>query len=125
VTPAFAAKSGRRSPTVTSGRSRGACVLGTAGPVNHEFLAGLGAEPPTYGPGLTERAGTAIDAAIDVAARGSLGRRDVAPDVELRAAVRVVALLDGEDSEDAEGAAVHPRPARRRRLACAPAGRPA
>jgi len=33
----------------------GARVIATASPVNHEFVRGLGAEPVSYGDGLTER----------------------------------------------------------------------
>lgn len=36
-------------------RARGARVIGTAGERNHDYLRGLGAEPVTYGDGLTER----------------------------------------------------------------------
>ena len=35
--------------------ARGARVVGTARPENHAFIAGLGAIPVTYGPGLPER----------------------------------------------------------------------
>jgi NADPH:quinone reductase-like Zn-dependent oxidoreductase len=52
--------------------ARGARVIGTASPANHEFLASLGAEPVAYGPGLPERIGSPVDAAIDVAGRGGL-----------------------------------------------------
>jgi NADPH:quinone reductase-like Zn-dependent oxidoreductase len=52
--------------------ARGARVLGTAGPANHEFLAGLGAHPLTYGPGLPARVTERVDAAIDIAGHGSL-----------------------------------------------------
>jgi NADPH:quinone reductase-like Zn-dependent oxidoreductase len=56
--------------------ARGATVLGTARPTGHEFLAGLGAVPTTYGPGLADRvAGLApggVDAVLDCAGSGSL-----------------------------------------------------
>jgi NADPH:quinone reductase-like Zn-dependent oxidoreductase len=49
--------------------ARGARVIGTAGEGNHDFLRSLGAEPVTYGDGLTERvrqlAPEGIDAALD------------------------------------------------------------
>nr|WP_244287039.1 hypothetical protein [Amycolatopsis rubida] len=35
--------------------ARGATVIGTASPHNHDFLRFLGAEPTTYSPGLVER----------------------------------------------------------------------
>jgi NADPH:quinone reductase-like Zn-dependent oxidoreductase len=52
--------------------ARGARVLATASPANHQFLTGLGAHPITYGPGLSSRVGERVDAAIDIAGRGSL-----------------------------------------------------
>ncbi|HMH58641.1 MAG TPA: NADP-dependent oxidoreductase [Galbitalea sp.] len=56
--------------------ARGARVVGTAGANNQEFLAELGAIPTTYGAGLPERVralvDTPIEAALDVAGRGSL-----------------------------------------------------
>ncbi|MEU7040101.1 NADP-dependent oxidoreductase [Streptomyces varsoviensis] len=49
--------------------ARGARVIGTAGARNHDYLRGLGAEPVTYGDGLTERvrelAPDGVDAALD------------------------------------------------------------
>ncbi|GLY04534.1 NADP-dependent oxidoreductase [Actinoplanes sp. NBRC 101535] len=53
----------------------GATVVGTAGPANHEFLAGLGAIPVTYGPGLADRVSALVpkvDAVLDCAGSGSL-----------------------------------------------------
>jgi NADPH:quinone reductase-like Zn-dependent oxidoreductase len=56
--------------------ARGARVIGTASPANHAFLASLGAEPVTYGPGLPARLPARlpakVDAAIDLAGHGSL-----------------------------------------------------
>jgi NADPH:quinone reductase-like Zn-dependent oxidoreductase len=55
---------------------RGARVLGTASPSNHEYLRSLGAEPVAYGDGLVERvralAPTGVDRALDVAGSGVL-----------------------------------------------------
>ncbi|MFG1604913.1 NADP-dependent oxidoreductase [Actinoplanes sp. NPDC049265] len=51
--------------------ARGVRVLGTARPENHGFLAGLGATPITYGPGLANRV-AGVDRALDVAGAGSL-----------------------------------------------------
>lgn len=50
--------------------ARGVRVLGTASPANHDFLAGLGAEPLAYGKGLADRVTERVDAAVDVAGRG-------------------------------------------------------
>jgi len=56
--------------------SRGARVIGTAGPANHEYLRTLGAEPLAYGDGLVARvrelAPDGVDLALDVAGRGVL-----------------------------------------------------
>ncbi|MFF1922754.1 NADP-dependent oxidoreductase [Streptomyces sp. NPDC058221] len=55
---------------------RGARVIGTASPANHEYLRSLGAEPVAYGEGLTERvralAADGVDLALDVAGSGVL-----------------------------------------------------
>lgn len=68
-------------------RLRGALVIGTASPDNHEFLRDLGALPVTYGPGLADRirqlAPDGVDAALDGAGGEALevslevvGKRD-------------------------------------------------
>ena len=55
---------------------RGARVIGTASPANHEYLRSLGAEPVGYGGGLVERvrglAPDGVDVAFDVAGSGVL-----------------------------------------------------
>jgi NADPH:quinone reductase-like Zn-dependent oxidoreductase len=55
---------------------RGARVIGTASPANHEYLRSLGAEPVAYGEGLVERvralAPDGVDEALDVAGSGVL-----------------------------------------------------
>ncbi|MEU1532925.1 NADP-dependent oxidoreductase [Streptomyces fagopyri] len=57
--------------------ARGARVIGTGRPGSDGFLAGLGAIPVAYGPGLAERVRALgvprIDHALDVAGAGSLG----------------------------------------------------
>jgi len=56
--------------------ARGARVIGTASPGNHQFVAALGAVPTSYGPGLAARAGAlaadGVDAVLDCAGSGSL-----------------------------------------------------
>jgi NADPH:quinone reductase-like Zn-dependent oxidoreductase len=56
--------------------ARGARVIGTASPANHEYLRSLGAEPVAYGEGLAGRvralAPGGADAALDVAGSGVL-----------------------------------------------------
>jgi NADPH:quinone reductase-like Zn-dependent oxidoreductase len=55
---------------------RGARVIGTASPGNHDYLRSLGAEPTTYGNGLVERvrglAPEGVDAALDAAGSGAV-----------------------------------------------------
>jgi len=67
--------------------ARGARVLGTAGPANQQFLAGLSAAPLLHGPGLAARVTERVDAAVDVAGRGGL------PEL-LRLTPNVVTLVD-------------------------------
>ncbi|MEV0845888.1 NADP-dependent oxidoreductase [Streptomyces sp. NPDC049954] len=56
--------------------ARGARVIGTTSPANHDYLRSLGAEPVTYGAGLVERvralAPEGVDLALDVAGSGVL-----------------------------------------------------
>ncbi|MEU7185967.1 NADP-dependent oxidoreductase [Streptomyces sp. NPDC045369] len=56
--------------------ARGATVIGTASAHNHTFVAGLGATPTAYGPGLAERvtalAPDGVDVVLDCAGSGSL-----------------------------------------------------
>lgn len=55
---------------------RGARVIGTTSPANHEYLRSLGAEPVAYGEGLVARvralAPDGVDLALDVAGSGVL-----------------------------------------------------
>jgi NADPH:quinone reductase-like Zn-dependent oxidoreductase len=64
------------SAAVQLARVRGARVIGTASPNNHEYLRSLGAEPTTYGDRLTDRvreiAPGGVDAALDAAGGGAL-----------------------------------------------------
>ena len=56
--------------------ARGARVIGTASPTNHDYLRSLGAEPVSYGAGMDGRvralAPHGVDAALDVAGSGVL-----------------------------------------------------
>ena len=64
------------SSAVQFARERGARVIGTASPNNHDYLRSLGAEPTTYGEGLEQRvrelAPDGVDAALDAAGGGAL-----------------------------------------------------
>ncbi|MFF3750611.1 NADP-dependent oxidoreductase [Streptomyces sp. NPDC002018] len=75
--------------------ARGATVIGTASPPNHDYLRSLGAVPVAYGEGLVERVRAAaprgVDAVFDVAGRGAL------PDsIELRGGTtdRIITIAD-------------------------------
>ena len=65
------ASGGVGAMVVQLARARGARVVGTADPSNHEYLVDLGAVPVGYGPGLLDRVRAAapgeLTAAIDVA----------------------------------------------------------
>jgi NADPH:quinone reductase-like Zn-dependent oxidoreductase len=71
-----AAAGGVGSAAVQLARARGADVIGTASPGNHDYLRSLGATPTTYGDGLPARvkelAPRGVDAALDAAGRGAL-----------------------------------------------------
>jgi NADPH:quinone reductase-like Zn-dependent oxidoreductase len=64
------------SSAVQLARLRGARVIGTASPNNHEYLRSLGAEPTTYGDRVTDQvreiAPGGVDAALDAAGGGAL-----------------------------------------------------
>jgi NADPH:quinone reductase-like Zn-dependent oxidoreductase len=72
---------------------RGARVIGTASPANHEYLRSLGAEPVAHGEGLVERvralAPDGVDAALDVAGSGVLPEL-----IELAGLEHVVTIAD-------------------------------
>ncbi|MFF0391569.1 NADP-dependent oxidoreductase [Kitasatospora sp. NPDC004615] len=65
-----AAAGGVGSLAVQIATALGARVIGTAGPHNHTYLRGLGAEPVEYGQGLAERvralAPDGVDAVLDL-----------------------------------------------------------
>ena len=88
------AAGGVGSAAVQLAAARGARVIGTASPRNHEFIAGLGAMPTTYGSGLGDRvnalARSGVDVVLDCAGSGSL------PDlIDLAgSAARVVTVAD-------------------------------
>jgi NADPH:quinone reductase-like Zn-dependent oxidoreductase len=56
--------------------ARGAGVIGTASPANHDYVRALGAQPVAYGEGLADRvralAPDGVDLALDVAGSGVL-----------------------------------------------------
>jgi NADPH2:quinone reductase len=62
-----AAAGGVGSFAVQLAKALGARVIGTASEGNHEFLRALGAEPVTYGDGLTDRVRALAPDGVDVA----------------------------------------------------------
>ena len=79
--------------------SRGVTVIGTAGQARQDEVRALGATPTVYGEGLVERvrelAPQGVDAALDLAGKGSL------PDLVALtgSADRVVTIADGSAAE--------------------------
>jgi NADPH:quinone reductase-like Zn-dependent oxidoreductase len=74
---------------------RGATVIGTAAPANHDYLRSLGAVPVAYGDGLVARvralAPQGVDAVLDAAGQGAI------PDsIELRGGTtdRIITIAD-------------------------------
>jgi NADPH:quinone reductase-like Zn-dependent oxidoreductase len=70
------AAGGVGSLAVQIARARGARVIGTASPADHDYLRSLGAEPVAYGHGTAARvrelAAHGADAVLDTAGRGTL-----------------------------------------------------
>lgn len=78
---------------------RGATVIGTAAPRDHDYVRTLGATPVAYGAGWLERVRTVapqgVDAVIDAVGAGVLPES-----IELRGGVsRIITLADGAASE--------------------------
>ncbi|MGP3633731.1 NADP-dependent oxidoreductase [Streptomyces sp. 24-1644] len=84
------------SAAVQLAAARGATVIGTASPANHDYLRVLGAVPVAYGDGLVDRvhqvAPQGVDAVFDASGRGAL------PDsIELRGGTdRIVTIADAD-----------------------------
>ncbi|MEU2071395.1 NADP-dependent oxidoreductase [Streptomyces anulatus] len=80
--------------------ARGATVIGTASPANHDYLRVLGAVPVAYGDGLVERVRElvpeGVDAVFDASGRGALPAS-----IELRGGTtdRIVTIADGDAAE--------------------------
>lgn len=71
-----AAAGGVGSLAVQIAVARGARVIGTASPANHEFLRGLGAEPVEYGDGLADRVRALAPEGVDAVADFAGGQID-------------------------------------------------
>jgi len=79
--------------------ARGARVIGTAAPGNHDYLRSLGAEPVRYGDGLVERvralAPHGVDAVLDVAGRDVLATTPEVGSPGVRTATVVASAYPG------------------------------
>ncbi|HLT59560.1 MAG TPA: NADP-dependent oxidoreductase [Microlunatus sp.] len=73
--------------------ARGARVIGTASPRNHDFLAGLGAEPVAYGEGLADRVRALAPDGVDAVADFVGGQLEATLAV-LRPGGRHVSIVD-------------------------------
>jgi NADPH:quinone reductase-like Zn-dependent oxidoreductase len=105
-----AAAGGVGSFAVQLAALRGATVVGTASPGNHDYLRGLGATPVEYGAGLAERVRQAapggVDAALDLVGGDAVAASfDVVGD-----AGRVVSIVDAEAVVGGGGRYVFVRP---------------
>lgn len=85
--------------------ARGARVIGTSRPANHEFLASIGAIPVAYGRGLAERVRSAAGGRIDAVLDGS-GRGELLMSVELAGGTDRVLTLAAPDAQE-HGVAYH------------------
>jgi NADPH:quinone reductase-like Zn-dependent oxidoreductase len=88
--------------------ARGARVIGTASKTNHDFLAGLGAEPVEYGDGLADRVRGLAPAGVDAVADFVGGQLEATLAV-LRDGGRHVSVADGSVAEHG-GSVVWVRP---------------
>jgi NADPH:quinone reductase-like Zn-dependent oxidoreductase len=79
--------------------ARGARVIGTAAPGNHDYLRSLGAEPVRYGDGLVEQvralAPHGVDAVLDVAGRDVLATTPAVGAPGVRTATVVASTYPG------------------------------
>ncbi len=88
--------------------ARGARVIGTASKINHDFLAGLGAEPVEYGDGLADRVRALAPDGVDAVADFVGGQVETTLAV-LRTGGRHVSVADGSVA-DHGGSVVWVRP---------------
>lgn len=95
-----AASGGVGSMAVQVARARGATVIGTAGPRNHDYLRSLGATPVAYGDGLADRvraiAPGGVDATLDAAGTEEAGRVSLELTKDPR---RVVTIVGGSPAD--------------------------
>lgn len=89
-----AAAGGVGSFAVQLAVARGASVVGTASPRNHEYLASLGAVPVAYGPGLEERVRDLLPEGITAALDCVGGEVNEVSVALVGSPVRAVTLVD-------------------------------
>ncbi|GHH31306.1 NADP-dependent oxidoreductase [Lentzea cavernae] len=79
--------------------ARGATVIGTASPRNHDYLRSLGATPVAYGEGLADRVRAAAPQGVD-AVYDAAGQGDLPLSIELRGGTdRIVTIADAQAFE--------------------------
>lgn len=79
--------------------ARGATVIGTASPANHDYLRSLGAIPVAYGDGLADRVRAAAPQGVD-AVFDAAGQDALEPSIELRGGTdRIVTIADPRAAE--------------------------
>jgi NADPH:quinone reductase-like Zn-dependent oxidoreductase len=79
--------------------ARGATVIGTASPGNHDYLRSLGAIPVAYGAGLADRVRAASPQGVD-AVYDAAGQDDLEVSIELRGGTgRIVTIADPRAAE--------------------------
>jgi NADPH2:quinone reductase len=88
----------------------GARVVGTAGPANHDYLRGLGAEPVPYGEGLVAAAKALIPAGFDVVLDYVGGEAMDATRELVKPGASVVSITDGRAASEFGGQAIWVRP---------------
>jgi NADPH:quinone reductase-like Zn-dependent oxidoreductase len=88
-----AASGGVGSVAVQVAKARGARVIGTASPRNHDYLRELGAEPIEYGEGLEERVRRLAPEGVDAAADYAGGQSELSARL-VKDPARIVSIPD-------------------------------
>ncbi|MGV8850758.1 MAG: NADP-dependent oxidoreductase [Propionibacteriaceae bacterium] len=88
----------------------GARVVGTAGPANHDFLRGLGAEPVPYGEGLVAAAKALVPDGFDVVLDYVGGAAMDATRELVKPGASVISITDGRAASEFGGQAIWVRP---------------
>ncbi|MGW6932381.1 NADP-dependent oxidoreductase [Lentzea sp. NPDC054927] len=79
--------------------ARGATVIGTASPRNHDYLRSLGAVPVAYGEGLADRVRAAAPQGVD-AVYDAAGQGDLPMSIELRGGTdRIITIADPQAAD--------------------------